>query len=134
MADAQKAADRGDPQVIAAIRDALNRIGDPCSAGSGVPMGIEEMGLVESVDLDSDGNAVIRLRLTSPTCHMVSYFKVEAEERALRIPGVRSVRAESDFGLDWSPDMMSPAAQERRRVALRAKGIRTLQARAAART
>jgi metal-sulfur cluster biosynthetic enzyme len=86
-------------------------------------MGIEEMGLVESVDVDADGHVVIKLRLTSPTCHMVSYFKVEAEDRASGVPGVRSVRAVSDIGLDWSPQMMSPAAKERRRAALRAKGI-----------
>lgn len=119
----QTSLDRGDPRVVADIRRALDAIGDPCSVGSGVPMGIEEMGLVESVDVDPDGNVVIKLRLTSPTCHMVSYFKVEAEDRALRVPGVRTVRAVSDIGLDWSPEMMSPAAKERRRAALRAKGI-----------
>jgi metal-sulfur cluster biosynthetic enzyme len=86
-------------------------------------MGIEEMGLVEAVEVDPDGNVVIRLRLTSPTCHMVSYFKVEAEERAQQVSGVRTVRAVSDTGLDWSPEMMSPAAKERRRAALRARGI-----------
>jgi metal-sulfur cluster biosynthetic enzyme len=86
-------------------------------------MGIEEMGLVESVEVDPDGSVAIKLRLTSPTCHMVSYFKVEAEERAMKIPAVRSVHATSDTGLDWSPDMMSPAAKARRRLALRAKGI-----------
>lgn len=116
-------ADRGDPGMVAAIRRALNTIGDPCSVGCGVPMGIEEMGLVEAVDADDDGNVVIRLRLTSPTCHMVSYFKVESEERALTVPGVRSVRAISDLGLDWTPEMMSPAATARRRAALQAKGI-----------
>jgi metal-sulfur cluster biosynthetic enzyme len=54
---------------------------------------------------------------------MVSYFKVEAEERARKVTGVRCVRAVSDIGLDWSPEMMSPAARERRRTAMRAKGI-----------
>lgn len=116
-------ADHGDPATVAAIRRALNTIGDPCSAGCGTPMGIEEMGLVEAVDVDDAGNVVIRLRLTSPTCHMVSYFKVESEERALKVAGVRSVRATSDIGLDWTPDMMSPAATARRRAALRVKGI-----------
>ena len=115
--------DVGDPRVAADIRRALDSIGDPCSVGSGVPMGIEEMGLVEAVEVDLDGNVVIRLRLTSPTCHMVSYFKVEAEERARQVLGVRSVRAVSDTGLDWSPEMMSAAAKQRRRESLRARGI-----------
>lgn len=122
-ADARMHHDVGDPRVAADIRRALDSIGDPCSVGSGVPMGIEEMGLVEAVEVDPDGNVVIKLRLTSPTCHMVSYFKVEAEERARQIPGVRSVRAVSDTGLDWSPEMMSAAAKQRRRESLRARGI-----------
>lgn len=115
--------DHGDPATVAQIRRTLNTIGDPCSVGCGVPMGIEEMGLVEAVDVDDDGHVVIHLRLTSPTCHMVSYFKVESEERVLKVPGVRSVRAISDLGLDWMPEMMSPAATARRRAALQAKGI-----------
>jgi metal-sulfur cluster biosynthetic enzyme len=122
-ADGRSPHDIGDPRVVADIRRALDSIGDPCSVGSGVPMGIEEMGLVQAVEVDPEGNAVIRLRLTSPTCHMVAYFKVEAEERARQVPGVRRVRAVSDTGLDWSPDMMSPAATERRRAAWQARGL-----------
>jgi metal-sulfur cluster biosynthetic enzyme len=122
-AEARMHHDVGDPRVAADIRRALDSIGDPCSVGSGVPMGIEEMGLVEAVEVDPDGNVVIKLRLTSPTCHMVSYFKVEAEERARQVTGVRSVRAVSDTGLDWSPEMMSAAAKQRRRESLRARGI-----------
>jgi metal-sulfur cluster biosynthetic enzyme len=119
-------ADLGDPEVVAEIRRVLDGIGDPCSAGNGTPMGIEEMGLVEAVEVDPDGHAVIRLRLTSPTCHMVAYFKVEAEERAMQIPGVRSVRALSDIGLDWTPAMMSEGAKARRRLHLQSRGIESL--------
>jgi hypothetical protein len=36
---------------------------------------------------------------------------------------VRSVRAVSDTGLDWSPEMMSAAAKQRRRESLAARGI-----------
>jgi hypothetical protein len=44
------ATDVGDPRVVAEIRRVLDGIGDPCSVGNGIPMGIEEMGLVESVE------------------------------------------------------------------------------------
>jgi metal-sulfur cluster biosynthetic enzyme len=106
-----------------AIRSRLNLIGDPCSVANGVPMGIDEMGLVDSVDVDRGGNAIIHLRLTSPTCHMIGYFDVEARRLALEVAGVRSVQVHSDMGLDWTPDMMSDDAKRRRRVALRARGI-----------
>jgi len=86
--------------LVDEIRRTLDGIGDPCSVA-------------------------IRLRLTSPTCVMVSYFRIEAEERVLELPGVRSVEVVNDLGLDWSPEMMSPAAKARRGAALRARGIRT---------
>jgi len=115
----------GKQRVIAEIRRQLDTIGDPCSVAHGTPMGLDEMGLVEDVRLDHDGNVVIDLRLTSPTCMMVGYFNVEAKRRLQEIPGVRTVEVRADHGLDWTPDMMSDAAKERRRAALRARGIAT---------
>jgi metal-sulfur cluster biosynthetic enzyme len=109
--------------LTAEIRRRLNSIGDPCSVANGVPMGLDEMGIVEDVQADADGNVVIRLRLTSPTCMMIGYFKVQAEERVGQLPGVRTVSVLADQGLDWRPEMMSETAQQRRRDALRARGI-----------
>jgi metal-sulfur cluster biosynthetic enzyme len=107
----------------AEIRRRLNTIGDPCSVANGVPMGLDDMGLVESVDVGPDGDVQIKLRLTSPTCVMVSHFKIQAEELTREIPGVRNVAVRSDLGLDWSPDMMSASARRRRGAALRARGV-----------
>ncbi len=109
--------------VIDEIRRALDTIGDPCSVANGTPMGLQEMGLVEDIRLDDDGNVAIRLRLTSPTCMMIGYFDVEAKRRVQQIAGVRSVEVTADRGLDWTPDLMSDAAKQRRRAALRARGI-----------
>ena len=110
-------------ELVAQIRHLLNSIGDPCSVAHGVPMGLDDMGLVEAVGVDPDGNVDIRLRLTSPTCVMVSYFKVQAEDRVAQLPGVRSVTVRTDIGLDWTPDMMSDDAKARRQAALAARGI-----------
>jgi metal-sulfur cluster biosynthetic enzyme len=123
VGSAQEVASR--EAVVAEIRRRLNTIGDPCSVANGVAMGLDEMGLVEDITLDPAGNAVVRLRLTSPTCLMVGYFKAKAEERVSEVPGVSSVEVLSDRGLDWSPTMMSDAAKERRRAALLARGINT---------
>jgi metal-sulfur cluster biosynthetic enzyme len=109
--------------TIAAIRRALDTIGDPCSVAQGVPMGLDEMGLVERVDLDDEGHATIALRLTSPTCFMVGYFDVEARDRALAVPGVRSVTITTDRGVRWTSAMISPAARQRRRRAMLARGM-----------
>lgn len=81
-------------------------------------MGLAEMGLVDHVDISPDGDVKIRLRLTSPFCPMIGYMTTEAIERVRSLDGVRSVAVQGDAGLDWSPDMISPEAQERRRLRL----------------
>ena len=110
---------------VATIRRTLNSIGDPCSVAAGVGMGLDDMGLVEDVQIDADGNVAIKLRLTSPACMMTGYFQVQAQVRVAQIAGVRSVAVRADLGLDWHPDMMSEAAKRRRRAALEARGIPT---------
>jgi metal-sulfur cluster biosynthetic enzyme len=106
----------------AEIRRLLDTIGDPCAVAQGVPMGIGEMGLVERAESGPGGHVEIALRLTSPSCLMVGYFRVEAERLVLAIPGVRSVAVSCDTGLDWRPEMMSEAGRRRRREALLARG------------
>lgn len=88
-------------------------------------MGLDELGLIEAIELDDDGDAVIHLRLTSPTCMMAGYFDSEAKSRALTVRGVRSVEVQTDLGLDWVPEMIGEDAARRRRDLLRARGIPT---------
>jgi metal-sulfur cluster biosynthetic enzyme len=107
-----------DAALRAAILEALDGIQDPCSVAGGTPMGLSEMGLVGTVDID-DGDVAIHLRLTSPFCHMIGFMKKEAIARVAALPGVRSVAVEGDSGLDWSPSLISPAAQARRDERLR---------------
>ncbi len=92
----------------------LDAIKDPCSVASGVPMGLAEMGLVDTIDVSLTGGVAISLRLTSPFCHMIGYFKTEIERRVMALPGITSVLLSADNGLDWSPDRISAAAQTRR--------------------
>jgi metal-sulfur cluster biosynthetic enzyme len=102
----------------AAILERLDEIKDPCSCAGGVPMGLGEMGLVDSVDISPAGDVAIRLRLTSPFCHMIGFMKKEAIAKVGALPAVRSVSLEADNGLDWSPSMISEAAQRRRQQRL----------------
>ena len=61
----------------------LDEIEDPCSVASGTPMGLVEMGLVDSVNVSAGGLVEVNLRLTSPLCHMIGFFKVEAVRRLI---------------------------------------------------
>lgn len=99
------------------VRLVLDGIIDPCSAGHGVPMGLEEMGLIDTVTI-AEGHVTVRMRLTSPCCLMVGYFATEAQTRIATLPGVRSVTLEHDTGFAWRPDMIHPAAEQRRQLKL----------------
>ena len=103
-----------DSALRPAILAALDTIKDPCSMAAGTPFGLCEMGLVDTVDIAENGAVTVKLRLTSPFCHMIGFFKTEAATRIGAIEGVTSVALEADNGLDWSPSRISPAAQARR--------------------
>ena len=97
----------------------LDEIKDPCSVGFGDPMGLVEMGLVRSVEISPDHDVSVCLRLTSPFCEMIGFFKTAAAEKISDLPTVGSVAVEADSGFDWSPEYMSPFRQEQRRDRLR---------------
>lgn len=102
--------------LAAQIRERLNTIEDPCSVAAGTAIGLADMGLVEDVTVSREGDVRISLRLTSPTCNMLGFMAEEASARVGELAGVRTVEVVSDEGLDWTPSMMSPSAQERRRA------------------
>ena len=77
-------------------------------------MGLTEMGLVKSVDISSDGDVRIHLRLTSPFCHMIAFMQSAAKDEVGVLPGVRTVALTADQGLDWSPSMIAEPARRRR--------------------
>lgn len=108
----------------ARILGRLDEIQDPCSVAGGTPMGLHEMGLVGSVDIGDEGDVTISLRLTSPFCHMIAFMQSEAFERVGALDGVSSVKVNGDQGLDWSPEMISAEAQERRRRRLQERFAR----------
>lgn len=97
----------------------LDEIQDPCSVAGGTPMGLAEMGLVGAVRISPSGDVEIDLRLTSPFCHMIGFMKTEATAKVGSLDGVRSVTVTGDAGLDWSPELISPDAQLRRRERLK---------------
>ena len=106
------------------IRRHLDDIHDPCSVAGGTPMGLDEMGLVAGIDVSAEGDVRIDLCFTSPFCHMIVFMQEEATRRVGALDGVRSVRVVGDQGLDWSPSMIAPPAQERRRLRLEAIALR----------
>lgn len=102
------------------IYDALRQIVDPCSAATSTPMNLVEMGLIDRVEINGSSSRVdVHLRLTSPQCMMIAYMTTAAKNLITELPGIEQVEVHADHGLDWSPAMIHPEAQERRRSQLR---------------
>jgi metal-sulfur cluster biosynthetic enzyme len=99
------------------VREALRGVVDPCAAATGSKLNVVEMGLVEGVDVD-DGHVTVSMRLTTPACFMIPQFDREVTACVEPLDGVRSVELETDDGLQWSEDLMSDAAREKRRDAI----------------
>lgn len=113
------------PELRKLILAELDAIKDPCSLATGMPLGLVEMGLVREIEIATDGRVIVELRLTSPFCHMIGFFKTEAADRIGRLPGITAVTLNADNGLDWSPRDISPAAAERRQHHLQRMEART---------
>ncbi|MCE9668542.1 iron-sulfur cluster assembly protein [Myxococcus stipitatus] len=94
------------------LRERIQSIPDPCSLATGVPLGIGEMGLIESVTAHA-GKVTVRMHITSPMCMMAAYFMREIEQRLQGLDGVDSVHVEFDQDLKWTPGDIHPDARER---------------------
>lgn len=103
--------------TVGAVRESLQEIVDPCSAATGSNLNIVEMGLVKSIDV-SESHVQVSMRLTTPACHMVPYFFEEVEGRVGELSGVESVELETDGGFEWSEEMLSETAKEKRQAVL----------------
>src|SRR6202453_1300931 len=107
----------------------LQGITDPCSAATGVPLSIVEMGMVENVEFVS-GNVVIALRMTSPLCHALPYFEMEIKRVLANILGIGSVTCTFDHGGNWQPNHMTVGAQRKladRRDFVRSRAVKPVR-------
>jgi len=95
------------------IRRAINAILDPCSVAMTEPVGINDLGIVERVDVD--GSAVrVHLLLTSPHCLYVGHFQDRIEAAVGALPGVDAVEVRLSDSTDiWDEGRMSEAARMR---------------------
>jgi metal-sulfur cluster biosynthetic enzyme len=97
------------------VRQLINQIADPCSLARGVPIGLDDMGLVCDVQIQTtDTGPVVNLllRLTSPNCFFFTEFEHKVDH-VLREAGAQAVYVEWDSKFDWTPDQIDPAAQDR---------------------
>jgi len=115
----------------AAVRAALDQVCDPCSIAAQAPVSILDMGLVRDWSVDKNGNLVVRMALTSPSCTMGPHMMRAAEQLLSAIPGVSSARVEVDPTVFWTPADMTEtgraALDSRRQNSLSAAAARPQQ-------
>ena len=99
------------------VRECLRGIVDPCSAATGSNLNMVEMGLVKEIEV-SRTRVDIEMHLTTPLCHMIPYFKKEAETRVGDLDGVESVELTTDDGTEWTEEYLSEAATRKRQAVL----------------
>lgn len=95
------------PPESAAVMAALSRVIDP-----EVDISIVDLGLVDSVRIDSSGSVSVLVALTTPECPLVSQLGGQAAKEVIAVPGVRRVEVRMDPTLPWDPSRLSPEAKE----------------------
>jgi metal-sulfur cluster biosynthetic enzyme len=102
--------------VASRVRDAANRIQEPCGMAQGLAIGMVDMGLIREIDVqrcEKHWNVTVRARVTSPDCLHVVYFERELRAAVATIAGIGQFRMEWDGGYDWTPECMSEALRVR---------------------
>jgi len=95
------------PPDSATVMAALGRVIDP-----EVGISIVDLGLVNSVHIDSSGNVNVALALTTPECPVISQLGEQTSKTVIGVPGVRRATVRLDPTLPWDPSRLSSEARE----------------------
>jgi metal-sulfur cluster biosynthetic enzyme len=111
-------ADSVGPQPGAAVPEsteiaaALGRVADP-----ELDLSIVDLGLVESLRVDSSGNIRVVLGLTTPECPLYATIGRDALEELRKLPGARRVSVRMELVAAWDPSRLSDQGKKRYREA-----------------
>jgi metal-sulfur cluster biosynthetic enzyme len=103
------------PAIETRLRELLGTVQDPCSVGIGSPVDIVDLGLVEEVQVSEEGDVMVRLVLTQPTCFYFFDLRTHIIDTLSADPAVRGVEVEI-VKEPWTPDRMSDEHRQRVRA------------------
>lgn len=98
----------GEAALREAVMSALRVVIDP-ELGENVV----DLGLIYRIDIAEDGAAVVEMTTTTKGCPATSYLKEAVEAAAWAVPGIAYADVRLTYEPPWTPDMMSPVAQQR---------------------
>jgi len=93
-------------RIKADVIETLKTIYDP-----EIPVNIYELGMIYTIEVDEDGNAKIKMTLTTPACPVAGSLPGQVKERIEQVYGIKSVDLELVWDPPWSMDMMSEEAK-----------------------
>ena len=76
-----------------------------------IPVDIYELGLIYEIKLDDEGNAYLKMTLTSPHCPVAGSLPGEVREKVKRISEVKEVYLDLVWEPPWSMEKMSEEAK-----------------------
>ncbi|MFA9429510.1 metal-sulfur cluster assembly factor [Egicoccus sp. AB-alg2] len=95
--------------VPEAIVESLRGVVDPCCRDRGIS--VVDMGLVDDVRVDGQGNADVEIVLTSGWCPFQVDLLDEITAAVRTVPGVADAAVRITLDTAWSGDRLSPAAR-----------------------
>jgi FeS assembly SUF system protein len=76
-----------------------------------IPVNIYDLGLIYSVDIDSENNVIVNMTLTAPGCPVAQTFPQIVEDNVKSVQGVNDAHVELVWEPPWTQDNMSEAAK-----------------------
>jgi metal-sulfur cluster biosynthetic enzyme len=95
------------------VSAALETVLDPCSVFNGTRLSLPELGMVDRVEVDGEGNVLVGLFLDDPTC--IFFFEITRliKEAVEPVAGVAGIDFDIKADEVWTEDRMRPAARQR---------------------
>ncbi|MBD5224612.1 MAG: DUF59 domain-containing protein [Bacteroidales bacterium] len=76
-----------------------------------IPVDIYSLGLIYRIDISDEGNLVVDMTMTAPSCPMADFIIEDARIKLESIEGIKSVTINLVFEPEWNRDMMSEEAK-----------------------
>jgi metal-sulfur cluster biosynthetic enzyme len=99
-----------DPMLLEIWRR-VRSISDPCHELADYPLTLVDLGVINRVEFD-DGYVEVGLTYTEIGCSFAPRILERLEQELMAIPGVTSMDAVYEPFPPWTPDRMSPRAQQ----------------------
>ena len=76
-----------------------------------IPVNVYDLGLIYTIDVSDNGEAVLDMTLTAPNCPAADFIMEDIRQKVESVEGVTSATINLVFEPEWDKDMMSEEAK-----------------------